>query len=67
MIITRKQFEEEVAKRISEVQRQEYLERNLCRLEENICNLRNRVDELEWKLKRGTEPVPVEATCCKSE
>lgn len=66
MFITRKQFESEVARRVDEIRRWEFMERRLGLLETEASELRHRIDGLEWKLKRGTEPVPVE-TCCKSE
>lgn len=63
MITTRKQFEEEVARRVEEIQRREYMERRLCQLEETVSDLRHRIDGLEWQMKE--EPVPVK--CCANK
>jgi hypothetical protein len=63
MIITRKQFEEEVTRRVDEIRRWEFMERRLGQLETDASELRHRIDGLEWQMKK--EPVPVETCCCK--
>lgn len=63
MIITRKQFEAEVTRRVEDIRRWEYMERRLGLLETEASELRHRIDGLEWQMK---EPVPVE-TCCANK